>query len=164
MTDEPNDRPADETAEQVPNNQADETESPKQQKADTDAPEDKDATQSHSAQVLSSGDAKSASAEAVGDKPTPPKAAPRADHKLAAGEKAAPVKKGPVITAEIADDALIDRIRGRFGDAITEAVATLGQQILRVNKGSYVELCRFLHDDDEADFKMCVDATAIHLA
>lgn len=91
------------------------------------------------------------------EKPAPPKAAP------AAGLKPAPpAKKGPVITIDITGDALIDRIRERFGEAITEAVATLGQQILRVKKGSYLELCNFLHDDEGALFDMCTDLTAIH--
>ncbi len=94
---------------------------------------------------------------AAAEKPAPPKAAPVAGHK-----PAPPAKKGPVITIDIAGDALIDRIKERFGEVITEAVATLGQQILRVSKGSYLELCNFLHDDDEALFDMCVDLTAIH--
>jgi NADH-quinone oxidoreductase subunit C len=87
----------------------------------------------------------------------PPKAAPAAGHK-----PAPPPKKGPTITFDITGDALIDRIKERFGDAITEAVATLGQQIIRVKKESYLELCRFLHDDEEALFDMCCDLTAIH--
>jgi NADH-quinone oxidoreductase subunit C len=91
------------------------------------------------------------------EKPAPPKAAPAAGHK-----PAPPAKKGPVITVDITGDALIDRIRERFGEAITEAVATLGQQILSVKKDSYVELCNFLHDDQEALFDMCTDLTAIH--
>jgi NADH-quinone oxidoreductase subunit C len=95
---------------------------------------------------------------AAAEKPAPPKAVPAAGHKPATP----PAKKGPVITVDITDDALINRIRGRFGDAITEAVATLGQQILRVKKESYLELCSFLHDDEEALFDMCTDLTAIH--
>lgn len=91
------------------------------------------------------------------EKAAPPKAAPAAGHK-----PAAPVKKGPVITTEITGDPFIDRIRKRFGDSITEAVATLGQQIIRVKKESYVELCRFLHDDAESLFDMCTDLTALH--
>ena len=87
----------------------------------------------------------------------PPKAAPAAGHK-----PAPPAKKGPTITVDITGDALIDRIRERFGDAITEAVATLGQQIVRVKKESYSELCSFLHDDQEALFDMCTDLTAVH--
>jgi NADH-quinone oxidoreductase subunit C len=94
---------------------------------------------------------------AAAEKPAPPKSPPAAGHK-----PAPPAKKGPVITVDITGDALIDRVRERFGDAITEAVATLGQQILRVQKGSYLELCNFLHDDPEALFDMCTDLTAIH--
>jgi NADH-quinone oxidoreductase subunit C len=95
---------------------------------------------------------------ATAEKPAPPKAVPSAGHKPAAP----PAKKGPVVTVEITDDALINRIREHFGDAITEAVATLGQQILRVKKASYLELCNFLHDDEAALFDMCTDLTAIH--
>jgi NADH-quinone oxidoreductase subunit C len=94
---------------------------------------------------------------AVDPSAAPPKAAPAAGHK-----PAPPAKKGPVITVDITGDVLIDRIKERFGEAITEAVATLGQQILRVQKGSYLELCSFLHDDQEALFDMCTDLTAIH--
>jgi NADH-quinone oxidoreductase subunit C len=93
----------------------------------------------------------------AGEKPAPPKAAPAAGHK-----PAPPARKGPVITVDITGDALIDRIRQRFGDAITEAVATLGQQVIRVKKESLIEICRYLHDDDEALFDMCVDETAVH--
>jgi NADH-quinone oxidoreductase subunit C len=99
---------------------------------------------------------------AAGEKGVPPKAAPAAGHKPAEGAKPPPAKKGPIITTDIAGDPFIDRIKERFGGAITEAVATLGQQVIGVKKGSYVELCRFLHDDDEALFDMCTDLTAIH--
>jgi len=95
---------------------------------------------------------------AAGEKAAPPKAAAAAGHKPAAP----PAKKGPTITIDITGDPLIDRIRQRFGDRITEAVATLGQQIIRVKKESYFELCRFLHDDEESLFDMCSDLTAIH--
>jgi NADH-quinone oxidoreductase subunit C len=99
---------------------------------------------------------KSVAEKPAAEKAAPPKAAPAAGHK-----PAAPAKKGPVITTDITGDPYIDRIRERFG-GITEAVATLGQQIIRVKKESYVELCRFLHDDAESLFDMCTDLTAIH--
>jgi len=98
----------------------------------------------------------------AGEKSAPPKAAPAAGHKPAEGAKPPPAKKGPTITIDITGDPFIDRIKKRFGEAITEAVATLGQQVIRVKKESYVELCRFLHDDDESLFDMCTDLTAIH--
>jgi NADH-quinone oxidoreductase subunit C len=94
---------------------------------------------------------------AAAEKPAPPKAAPAAGHK-----PAPPAKKGPTITVDITGDPLIDRIRERFGDAITEAVATLGQQIIRVRSGTLVELCNFLLDYQEALFDMCTDLTAVH--
>ena len=87
----------------------------------------------------------------------PPKAAPVAGHKPPPS-----ARKGPVITTDITGDPLIDRIKQRFGDAITEAVSTLGQQIVRVKRESYLEVCAFLHDNAEADFNMCTDVTAIH--
>lgn len=88
---------------------------------------------------------------------TPPKATPAAGHK-----PAPPAKKGPTITVDITGDAFIDRVRERFGEAITEAVATLGQQIIRVKRESFIELCNFLHDEEEALFDMCTDLTAVH--
>jgi NADH-quinone oxidoreductase subunit C len=91
------------------------------------------------------------------DKGTPPKAAPVAVHKPAPSPR-----KGPSITTEITGDPLIDHIKKKFGEAITQAVATLGQQILRVKKESYVALCRFLRDADNARFNMCNDLTAVH--
>src|SRR5205085_1889942 len=91
------------------------------------------------------------------DKGAPPKAAPVAGHK-----PAPPPRKGPSITTEITGDPLINHIKKQFGEAITEAVATLGQQILRVKKASYIALCRFLRDADEARFDMCNDLTAVH--
>lgn len=94
----------------------------------------------------------------AGDRPAPPKAAPAAGHKPAAP----PAKKGPTITVDITGDPLIDKIKQRFGDSITEAVATLGQQIIRVKRESLIELCRFLRDDEEMPFDMCADLTAIH--
>ena len=93
-------------------------------------------------------------------KPTPPKAPPPAQG--GAAKPAPPAKKGPSVTAEITGDALVDKVKQQFGAAVTEAVATLGQQILRVNKQSLVELCRFLHDDPEAAFDMCADLTLVH--
>jgi NADH-quinone oxidoreductase subunit C len=100
---------------------------------------------------------KEAGQKEAGQKAAPPKAAPAAGHK-----PAPPPKKGPVVTVEITDDPLIERIRARFGEAITEAVATFGQQIIGVKKDSYLELCRYLHDDEETLFDMCADLTAVH--
>ncbi|HKV43017.1 MAG TPA: NADH-quinone oxidoreductase subunit C [Blastocatellia bacterium] len=99
---------------------------------------------------------KAAAPKASGaEKPAPPKAAPGAPAK-------APPKKGPVITVEIAGDPLIDQVKSRFSASVTEAVATLGQQILRVKKGSYIELCQFLREVEAAEFDMITDLTAIH--
>lgn len=162
MTDEVNDKPASEDADRARGKEPEKADSHSQLTAGSPS-DDQGRVEVAPSEVKSpQGEAEGPSSGAVGDKPAPPKAAPRADLKPAVGEKATPARKGPVITQEILADSLIDRIKERFGDAITEAVATLGQQILRVKKESYVELGRFLHDDDEADFKMCTDLTAVH--
>ena len=95
------------------------------------------------------------------EKPAPPKAAPVAPPGAPA-KPPAPVKKAPTVTIEITDDPFIDRIKQRFEGAVTEAVSTLGQQIIRIKRDSLVELCRFLHDDEEFPFDMCSDLTAVH--
>jgi NADH-quinone oxidoreductase subunit C len=165
MTDEFKDRPVSEDA--------DGAEAKKPDKADASAgpllgtPTSEDETRIEAATPIggsSEQDAKAKAADVVvGEKKAaPPKAGPTADQRPASGEKTPPIKKGPVITEEISGDSLVARIKERFGEAITEAVATLGQQIIRVKKDSYLELCRFLIDDEEADFKVCTDLTAIH--
>jgi NADH-quinone oxidoreductase subunit C len=92
--------------------------------------------------------------------PPPPKAA---GAPAAGGHKPAPpVKKGPSITEEIKDDPFIDKLKAKFGDAITETVQTLGQKIVRVKKATYLELCNFLVTDEDGAFDMCADLTALH--
>src|SRR5262245_29964419 len=59
--------------------------------------------------------------QASSEKPAPPKAAPTAPPKAAGERPAAPPKKGPSLTVEIGSDALIDKIKQRFGESITEA-------------------------------------------
>jgi NADH-quinone oxidoreductase subunit C len=102
----------------------------------------------------------------VAEKPAPPKAAPPKAAPVAPpgapAKPPAPVKKAPSVTVEISDDPFIDRIKQRFEGAVTEAVSTLGQQIIRIKKDSLVELCRFLHADEEFPFDMCSDLTAVH--
>jgi NADH-quinone oxidoreductase subunit C len=93
-------------------------------------------------------------------KPTPPKAPPPAHG--AGAKPAPPAKKGPTVTVDVTGDPLIDKIKQQFGEAVTEAVATLGQQIVRVNRQSLVKVCRFLHDEPEAAFDMCADLTLVH--
>jgi NADH-quinone oxidoreductase subunit C len=105
---------------------------------------------------------KKTDAEGAPEKPAPPRAAPPKAAPAAGHKPAPPPKKGPTITVDITGDSLIDRIRQQFGEAITEAVATLGQQIVRVKKDSLIRLCNFLHDDPEALFDMCTDVTAVH--
>lgn len=124
------------------------------EKADAGATDKAKPAPPKAADVAKSAPPKAADAPA---KPAPPKAAPAAGHKPAPSPR-----KGPEITTAITGDPFIDQIRQRFGDAITEAVATLGQQNIRVKKAAYLELCWFLHDDDSALFDMCTDLTALH--
>jgi NADH-quinone oxidoreductase subunit C len=96
-------------------------------------------------------------------KPAPPKAAvPPKAPAPGAPKPAPPAKKGPIVTEEIKDDPFIDQVKAKFGDAITEAVKTFGQRIIRVKKDAYLELCRFLHDDEDGAFDLCADLTAVH--
>ncbi|HLG17250.1 MAG TPA: NADH-quinone oxidoreductase subunit C [Blastocatellia bacterium] len=132
----------------------DETKDPAAGSGDRKPPEQSNAKQSDETRGGEASGEKLSSGEPA---PAPPKAAPVAGHK----PPAAP-RKGPVITTEIIEDAFIDGLKQRFGDAITEAVATLGQQIIRVKKDSYLELCAVLHDDPETPFDMCTDLTAVH--
>jgi NADH-quinone oxidoreductase subunit C len=92
----------------------------------------------------------------------PPKAAPAAASAAGGHKPAPPVKKGPTITEEIKGDPFIDKLKGKFGEAIVEAVQTLGQKIVRVKKESYLELCKFLVEDADGAFDMCADLTALH--
>jgi NADH-quinone oxidoreductase subunit C len=101
-------------------------------------------------------------AAAGGAKPAPPKAPPKAAPAAAGHKPAPPVKKGPTITEEIKGDPFIDKLRQKFGEAITETLQTLGQKIVRVKKAAYLELCNFLVSDEEGAFDMCADLTALH--
>ncbi len=92
----------------------------------------------------------------------PPKATPATAAAAGGAKPAPPAKKGPVVTVEITDDAFISKIKNKFGDAITETVATYGQKIVRVKKDAYHELCQFLCEDADAAFDMLTDLTATH--
>jgi NADH-quinone oxidoreductase subunit C len=94
------------------------------------------------------------------EKPAPPRAAPTTPHKAPPDKP--PVRKGPTITVDIVDDLFIDRLKSRFGDAISEAVSTIGDQIIRVRQESYIELCGHLRDQAGITFDMCTDLTAVH--
>ena len=94
--------------------------------------------------------------------PAPPKATPAAASAAGGHKPAPPAKKGPVVTVEITGDAFIDKIKNKFGDAITETVATYGQKIVRVKKDRYHELCQFLREDADGAFDMLTDLTAMH--
>ncbi len=95
-------------------------------------------------------------------KAPPPKAAPVAASAAGGAKPPPPVKKGPTVTEEITGDLFIDKLKGKFGDAITEAVKTFGQRIVRIKKDAYLEFCKFLAEDEDGAFDMCADLTALH--
>jgi NADH-quinone oxidoreductase subunit C len=109
---------------------------------------------------------------AAGDKPAPPQptaaagtpARPAGAAAAAAGVPKAPVKKkeeGPT-PKDASDNALVKRLRARFGGAITEATEFLGQLSVRVARESIVEVCDALKHDDETPFNFLSDLTCVH--
>jgi NADH-quinone oxidoreductase subunit C len=76
----------------------------------------------------------------------------------------APVKKKEDAPApkDASDNALVKRLRAKFGDAITEASEFLGQLSVRVARGSIVEVCEFLKRDAETPFDYLCDLTCVH--
>jgi NADH-quinone oxidoreductase subunit C len=97
-----------------------------------------------------------------GKQPSPGKPAGLPPKAASSGGHAPPARKAPSLSEEITGDPFIEKIRERFGDAITEAVSTLGQQVIRVKKDCYAEICRFLFENEEVPFDLCVDLTALH--
>lgn len=52
-------------------------------------------------------------------------------------------------------------LRERFGDKILEVTDDPRHGHVRVARESYVDVCRFLRDDDRTRFEMCHDVTAV---
>ncbi len=132
-------------------------EAPKAETAKTEAPK------AEPAEAKAEPAKPEATAKPAPPKAVPPKAPPSAGAAASGAAKPAPpAKKGPTVTEEIKDDPFIDKLKAKFGDAITEAVKTFGQRIVRVKKDAYVELCHFLVEDEDGAFTMCADLTAVH--
>jgi NADH-quinone oxidoreductase subunit C len=55
----------------------------------------------------------------------------------------------------------IDRVKSKYAGIIIDAHNFRGEQTLLVNKGSVLELFKFLRDDPELDFKFLMDLTAV---
>ncbi len=82
----------------------------------------------------------------------------------AAGVPRAPVKKkeeGPT-PKDASDNALVKRLRARFGVAIAEATEFLGQLSVRVARDSIVAVCEALKRDAETPFNFLSDLTCVH--
>lgn len=149
-----------------------ETETPTLNPLVKEAPEVKDAKDANASAEAAPAETKAEAPAATSDAAkaeTPPKAPvaakpvpPKAPVAAGAHKPAPPPKKGPTVTEEIKDDPFINRLKEQFGDRLTETVATYGQQIVRVKKDAYLELCRYLRNDAEVAFDMCVDLTATH--
>jgi NADH-quinone oxidoreductase subunit C len=106
--------------------------------------------------------AKAAALKATGSAATP--GAPAA----AAGEAAAapkpPVKKKEAVAApkDATDHPLFKRLRGKFGEGVTEASEFVGQLSVRVARERIVEVCEFLKTDGETKFDFLSDLTCVH--
>jgi NADH-quinone oxidoreductase subunit C len=76
----------------------------------------------------------------------------------------APVKKKEDAPApkDASDNALVKRVRARFGGAITEASEFLGQLSMRVERAAIVEVCEVLKHDAETPFNFLSDLTCVH--
>jgi len=75
-----------------------------------------------------------------------------------------PVKKkeeGPK-PVDASNDALVKKLKGKFGEAVIEALAFLNQVSIRVATDRIVEVCTFLRDDAEARFNYLSDLTCVH--
>ncbi len=60
------------------------------------------------------------------------------------------------------NEALTKTIQNRFGDALEEVGETGGDVTAFVKKGSWLSICRALHDESELDFKFLSDLTCVH--
>jgi len=75
-----------------------------------------------------------------------------------------PVKKkeeGPKPTDASAHP-LVKKLKGKFGEAIGEALEFVGQLSIRIQRGSIVPVCEFLKQDDKTPFDYLSDLTCVH--
>ena len=82
----------------------------------------------------------------------------------APGAPKPPVKKkeeGPKPT-DAGDHALVKKLKGKFGEAIGEAVEFIGQLSVRVDGQRIVEICDFLRTDPDSQFNYLSDLTCVH--
>ena len=82
----------------------------------------------------------------------------------APGAPKPPVKKkeeGPK-PKDASDHPLVKKLKGKFGEAIGEALEFIGQLSVRVERDRILEVCEFLRDDAETRFDYLSDVTCVH--
>jgi NADH-quinone oxidoreductase subunit C len=100
----------------------------------------------------------------AGEKTAAANAATPSTPAAAAGAPKAPVKKKEDAPApkDASAHPLVQRLRARFGDRITEATEFLNQLSIRVARASIVEVCDALKRDAETPFNYLSDLTCVH--
>ena len=93
--------------------------------------------------------------ESLGEKAAPDPTAP----------PKAPVKKkdeGPK-PIDAGNHPLVVNLKGKFGEAVVEAVEFIGQLSVRIERSKIVEVCDFLKRHPESPFNYLSDLTCVHL-
>jgi NADH-quinone oxidoreductase subunit C len=90
--------------------------------------------------------------------------APAAAGEVAAGAPKPPVKKKEAVAApkDASDHPLFKRLRGKFGEGVTDASEFIGQLSVRVARASLVDVCEFLKTDAASKFDFLSDLTCVH--
>lgn len=70
--------------------------------------------------------------------------------------------KGGVDVLDAGDDALVGRLRERFGASVVSAVFMVGQRIVTVAVDSLTDVLAYLKHDDVSKFDLLLDVTAVH--
>ncbi len=63
--------------------------------------------------------------------------------------------------AEGTQQAVLERLAGRFGDAVLSARSDFGDDTAVVRADRYLEICRFLRDDPETAFDLAMDLCGV---
>jgi hypothetical protein len=87
-----------------------------------------------------------------------------ADQPAAAGAPKPPVKKKEegAKPTDASGHPLIKKLKGKFGDAIGDAVEFIGQLSVTVDGARIVEICDFLKRDKDTPFDYLSDLTCVH--
>jgi NADH-quinone oxidoreductase subunit C len=92
-------------------------------------------------------------------KPAAPAAKAEGDKPAAPAAKPAPPKKDEPAKPEPLDNEMVQRFRGRFGEAIRDAVTDRKQAILTVDAARLEEISTYARDEEQFDY--LVDLTAV---